>query len=46
MAISKPQRERLVWVAAKPEADIDTSDIPEVVYWSASVQGGIYRPRN
>ena len=45
MAISKEQRERLERLAAKPEADIDTSDIPEVLDWSGAVRGGLYRPR-
>ena len=45
MAISIEQRERLERLAAKPEADIDTSDIPEVLDWSGAVRGGLYRPR-
>lgn len=45
MAISDVQRARLVRLAAKPEADIDTSDIPEVLDWSDAVRGGLYKPR-
>jgi uncharacterized protein (DUF4415 family) len=45
MAISKAQRERLERLAAAPEANIDTSDIPEVTDWSGAVRGGLYRPR-
>jgi uncharacterized protein (DUF4415 family) len=45
MAISDEQRERLERLAAKPEADIDTTDIPEVLDWSGAVRGGLYRPR-
>jgi uncharacterized protein (DUF4415 family) len=45
MAISKAQRERLERLAAAPEADIYTSDIPEVTDWSGAVRGGLYRPR-
>jgi uncharacterized protein (DUF4415 family) len=45
MAISKQQRERLERLAAKPDAEIDTSDIPEVLDWSGAVRGGLYRPR-
>jgi uncharacterized protein (DUF4415 family) len=45
MAISNEQRERLQRLAAKPEADIDTTDIPEVLDWSGAVRGGLYRPR-
>lgn len=45
MAISKEQRERLDRLAAIPDADIDTSDIPEVLDWSGAIRGGLYRPR-
>jgi uncharacterized protein (DUF4415 family) len=45
MAISKTQRERLERLAAAPEANIDTSDIPEVTDWSGAVRGGLFRPR-
>ena len=45
MAISKAQRERLERLAGAPEADIDTSDIPEVADWSGAVRGGLFRPR-
>jgi uncharacterized protein (DUF4415 family) len=45
MTISNPQRERLERLAAKPDAEIDTSDIPEVLDWSGAVRGGLYRPR-
>jgi uncharacterized protein (DUF4415 family) len=45
MAISNEQRERLQRLAAKPDSDIDTSDIPEVLDWSGAVRGGLYRPR-
>jgi uncharacterized protein (DUF4415 family) len=45
MGISDARRERLERLAAAPEADIDTSDIPEVADWSGAVRGGLYRPR-
>ena len=45
MAIPDKQRERLERLAAKPDAAIDTSDIPEVLDWSGAVRGGLYRPR-
>jgi uncharacterized protein (DUF4415 family) len=45
MAVSKEQRERLERLAAKPDAEIDTADIPEVLDWSEAVRGGLYRPR-
>lgn len=31
-------------IAAMPEDDIDTSDIPEIVDWSNAVVGKFYRP--
>ncbi|HEX3990058.1 MAG TPA: BrnA antitoxin family protein [Acetobacteraceae bacterium] len=31
-------------VAAMPEDEIDTSDMPEVTDWSGAVRGGLYRP--
>ena len=45
MAISKERRERLERLAAPPEADIDTADIPEVLDWSGAVRGGFYKAR-
>ncbi|BFL66291.1 BrnA antitoxin family protein (plasmid) [Roseomonas mucosa] len=43
--IGKEQRERLERLAAAPESEIDTTDIPEVEDWSDAVRGGLYRPR-
>ena len=31
-------------VAAMPDSEIDTSDMPEVTDWSGAVRGGLYRP--
>lgn len=31
-------------VAAVPDDEIDTSDMPEVRDWSGAVRGGLYRP--
>jgi uncharacterized protein (DUF4415 family) len=31
-------------VAAMPDGEIDTSDMPEVTDWSGAVRGGLYRP--
>lgn len=39
------QRARLARLAALPEGQIDTSDIPEVLDWSDAVRGGLDRPR-
>ena len=41
MTISEEQRDRLQRLAIAPEADIDTSDIPEVLDWSGAVRGGL-----
>jgi uncharacterized protein (DUF4415 family) len=38
------QRERLKRLAALPDDQIDTADIPEVTDWSGAVRG-LYRPR-
>ncbi|MDR3538405.1 MAG: BrnA antitoxin family protein [Acetobacteraceae bacterium] len=45
MAIPKEQQHRLERLAAMPDADIDTSDIPEVLDWSSATRGGLYKPR-
>ena len=45
MAISKEQQARLERLAAVPEEDVDTSDIPEVLDWSGAIRGGLYRAR-
>ena len=45
MAIPEEQRSRLEHLAAAPEADIDTTDIPEVLDWSGAVRGGLYKAR-
>ena len=37
--IAKEQRDRLERLAAAPEADIGTSDIPEVRDWSGAIRG-------
>lgn len=31
-------------VAAIPEAEIDTAEMPEITDWSKAVRGGLYRP--
>ena len=31
-------------VAAMPDSEIDTSDVPEVKDWSGAVRGALYRP--
>lgn len=43
-ALPAEQRARLEAVAAMPEDQIDTSDIPEVLDWSGAERGKFYRP--
>lgn len=42
--LTQEQREELRKLAAMPDDDIDTSDIPEVTDWSNAVVGKFYRP--
>jgi uncharacterized protein (DUF4415 family) len=44
MAISEEQRRRLERLAARSDAEIDTSDIPKVADWSDAVRVGRPRP--
>ena len=41
MAMTEPQRRRLERLAAMPDDQIDTSDIPEQADWSDGVRGGL-----
>ncbi len=45
MAVSKEQQVRLERLAAAPDEEIDTSDIPEVLDWSGAIRGGLYKTR-
>jgi uncharacterized protein (DUF4415 family) len=42
--LTADERLALEAVAAMPDTDIDTSDMPEVTDWSGAVRGGLYRP--
>ena len=42
--LTKKQNEELKALAALPDRQIDTSDIPEVLSWSDAEQGLFYRP--
>jgi uncharacterized protein (DUF4415 family) len=42
--LTKAERDALDAVAAMPDSDIDTSEMPEVTDWSGAVRGGLYRP--
>jgi uncharacterized protein (DUF4415 family) len=41
---TKEQKRDIAAIAAKKDADIDFSDIPEVVDWSGAEMGKFYRP--
>lgn len=41
---TKKQAEELAALAAMPDEEIDTSEIPEVTDWSKAVVGRFYRP--
>ena len=40
----KAEREALKRLAAKPDDQIDTSDIPEITDFTGGVRGALYRP--
>jgi uncharacterized protein (DUF4415 family) len=44
--LTRAQRAELARLAAAPDADIDTSDIPELTekFWSNAVRNPFYRP--
>ena len=42
--LTKEQRKEIAAVAAKKDADIDFSDIPEVLDWEGAEIGKFYRP--
>lgn len=41
---TKKQAEELAALAAMPDEEIDTTDIPEITDWSKAVVGRFYRP--
>jgi len=41
---AKDRAEELATLAALPDEEIDTSDIPEITDWSKAVVGRFYRP--
>lgn len=43
--LTDEQRKELEALAALPDEDIDTSDIPEVQDFTTAVRGRFYRPR-
>jgi len=42
--LTKEQKRQISTIAAKKEADIDLTDMPEVVDWRAAEVGRFYRP--
>jgi len=42
--LTKEQKRDIAVIAAKKDADIDFSDIPEVVDWTGAEMGKFYRP--
>jgi hypothetical protein len=44
--LTAEERAALAAVAAIPDNEIDTSDIPEVIDWTGCVRRGLYCPRS
>ncbi|MGO9171603.1 MAG: BrnA antitoxin family protein [Rhodomicrobium sp.] len=42
--LSAGQKAELEALAAMPDSEIDTSDIPPVTDWSGAIRGAFYRP--
>ena len=42
--LSSKQKKELRALAAKPDSEIDLTDIPEIVDWGGAVVGKFYRP--
>jgi uncharacterized protein (DUF4415 family) len=42
--LSRKHKKELRALAAKPDSEIDLTDIPEIVDWSGAVVGKFYRP--
>jgi hypothetical protein len=42
--LNKKQKKQIASIAAKKDADIDLSDMPEVLDWSKAEIGKFYRP--
>ena len=42
--LTKEQKRDIATIAAKEDADIDLSDMPEITDWSGAVVGMFYRP--
>lgn len=44
--LTERQKAEIAALAALPDEEIDTGDIPEVLDWSGAVRGAFYRPAN
>jgi uncharacterized protein (DUF4415 family) len=42
--LTRKQKQEIKSLAARPDSDIDLTDIPEIVDWSGAVVGKFYRP--
>lgn len=42
--LTRKLRAELKAVAAMPEGEIDTAEMPEITDWSKAVRGGLFRP--
>ena len=42
--LTKEQRRQIATISAKKDADIDVSEMPEVLDWSGAEMGKFYRP--
>ena len=45
MKLSKQRKKELRALLARPDSEIDVTDIPEIVDWSEAVVGKFYRPK-
>jgi hypothetical protein len=44
--LSKKNKKELRRLLARPDSEIDVTDIPEIVDWSEAVVGKFYRPNS
>jgi hypothetical protein len=44
-SLSKKKKKELRTLLARPDSEIDVTDIPEIVDWSEAVIGKVYRPK-
>jgi hypothetical protein len=44
--LSKKKKNELRTLLARPDNEIDLTDIPGIVYWSEAIVGKFYRPKS